>query len=213
MSITPFSVLKNGAFALVLTAGISVAPVKAQAEPILSEIKSFGSNFCPRGWAATSGQLLAISSNTALFSLLGTIYGGDGRTTFALPDLRGRAIVAPGAGPGLSSVQVGQRFGNENTTLSVLNMPSHNHMVNANNGAVSFADRRGPANDFLGSPSYNDPANPAEDISIYSDQAPNVQMDSRMISNEGGGQQFSNSPPRLAVQTCIALQGIYPSRN
>ncbi|NEU33727.1 phage tail protein, partial [bacterium LRH843] len=112
---------------------------------------------CPRNWAAADGQLLAISSNTALFSLIGTIYGGDGRTTFALPDLRGRSMVHEGTGPGLSNIRLGQRGGVESHTMSVTEMPSHNHMVNANNGANGFADRLGPGNDFLGSPSYNDP--------------------------------------------------------
>jgi microcystin-dependent protein len=96
--------------------------------------------------------------------------------------------------------------------MSVTEMPSHNHMVNANNGANGFADRLGPCNDFLGSPSYNDPTNPAEDIYIYSDQAPNVQMDPRMIANTGGGQPFNIRDPYLATTVCIALYGLYPSR-
>ncbi|MCB0630228.1 MAG: phage tail protein, partial [Lewinella sp.] len=100
-------------------------------EPFLGQIQPFGFNFPPRGWAFCDGQLLAISSNTALFSLLGTMYGGDGRTTFALPDLRGRSIVHIGTGPGLSHITQGEKGGRENVTLTTANMPSHNHAVRA----------------------------------------------------------------------------------
>lgn len=201
--------------AVVLSAALTSAPqsAQAQADPFLGQIGIFGFSFCPRGWAAADGQLLPISQNTALFSLLGTYYGGDGRTTFALPDLRGRAIIHQGRGPGLSDYRISTRGGAETHTMTVNEMPSHNHMVNANNGINGFADRLGPGNDFLGSPSYNDPTNPAEDIYIYADQAPNVQMDPRMIANTGGNQAFNIRAPYLTMNVCIAMQGIYPSRS
>ncbi|WP_420568173.1 phage tail protein [Thalassovita sp.] len=200
---------------LALGAAVISTPNQAQAqsEPFIGQISVFGFTFCPRGWAAADGTLLAINSNQALFSLYGTYYGGDGRTTFALPDLRGRSIVHQGTGAGLSPYSIGQRGGTETHTMSVTEMPSHNHMVNANNGANGFADRLGPGNDFLGSPSYNDPTNPAEDIYIYSDQAPNQQMDPRMIANTGGGLSFNIRDPYLALTVCVALEGIFPSRS
>ncbi|MGJ8625743.1 MAG: phage tail protein [Sulfitobacter sp.] len=185
---------------------------KAQASPFLGQTMVVGFNFCPRGWAKADGQLMAISSNSALFSLLGTIYGGDGRTTFALPDLRGRSMINSGTGPGLQNRRLGARSGAQTKTLNVTEMPSHNHMVNAANAEIGFADHRGPASDFMGAPDYNDPANPAPDINIYSDKF-NVQMDPRMITNTGGGQSFSIEDPYLVMTVCIAMQGIYPSRN
>ncbi len=100
-------------------------------DPFIGQIQTFGFNFAPRGWARCDGQLLPISSNSALFSLLGTTYGGDGRTTFGLPDLRGRAALHQGQGPGLSNRNLGQRAGAENTTLTVNQMPSHNHVQGA----------------------------------------------------------------------------------
>lgn len=206
---------KIAALALIASTAFVAAPQSAQAqEAYLGQIQTFGYNFCPRGWLSTEGQLLPISQNQALFSLLGTMYGGDGRTTFALPDLRGRTIIGYGNGPGLSSFTIiGQKGGAETHTMTVTEMPSHNHMVNANNGVNGFADRLGPANDFLGSPSYNAPGNPAEDIQIYADQDPNVQMDPRMIANTGGSQPFAVRDPYLVMKTCIATSGIYPSRS
>jgi microcystin-dependent protein len=211
-----FSFTKTIAAAvLALGTSLAIAPQKAQAqaEPFLGQISAFANSFCPRGWAEANGQLLPISSYSALFSLMGTTYGGDGRTTFALPDLRGRSIVHPGTGPGLSPYAWGQRGGTETRTLTINELPSHNHMVNANNGQNGFADRKGPGNDFLGSPSYNAPGNPAEDIYIYSDQDPNQQMYPRMIENTGGRQPFDIRDPYLAVRMCVALQGLYPSRS
>ena len=197
----------------VLALGMSSAsPAKAQDEPYLGQLSVFGFNFCPRGWSKADGQLLPISQNQALFSLLGTIYGGDGRTSFALPDLRGRSIINSGTGPGLADRRLGAKSGAQTKTLSIPEMPSHNHMVNAANSEVGFADHRGPASDFMGAPDANDPANPAPDINIYSDQF-NVQMDPRMIANAGGSQSFSIEDPYLAMTVCIAMQGIFPPRN
>ena len=186
----------------------------ASSQPFIGELMLFGGNYCPRGWANADGQLLAINSNQALFSLFGTMYGGDGRTTFGLPDLRGRVPQHVGNGPGLQVTgNQGTKSGADTHTLSVNEMPSHNHMVNANNGQNGFADRRGPADDFLGSPNFNDPTDPHEDLMIYSDQAPNVQMDSRMISNTGGSQSFSIRNPYQVIRWCVSLQGVFPPRS
>ncbi len=121
-------------------------PAAAGAFPFIGELMLFGGNFCPRGWTNADGQLLAISANSALFSLYGTTYGGDGRTTFGLPDLRGRAAIHTGQGPGLANYAQGQKGGTENLTVQTTNMPSHNHNVQATN---AIANKNGPGTDFL----------------------------------------------------------------
>lgn len=194
-------------------AAFTAKPAQAQSDPFIGQMMLVPYSFCPRDWANADGQLLAISQYSALFSLMGTTYGGDGRTTFGLPDLRGRVPLHVGTGAGLSTVVQGQKSGRERVTLTVNEMPSHNHLVNANNGENGFGDRKGPANDFLGSPNVNDPNSPEEDLYIYADQDPNVQMDPRMITHNGGSQPVNIRNPYLGMRWCIALQGIYPSRN
>ena len=164
-------------------------------EPFLGQITIFGFNFAPYGWAKCDGQLLAISQFQALFSLLGTIYGGDGRTTFALPDLRGRSGIHYGQGPGLSNKSIGQRAGNENTTLSIANLPSHSH-----NYGISAAkgEEDGPLNNYV-----------AGHSGAFNEDATN-QVPSSVVGN---GSSFSNQDPYLVVNFCIALQGLYPSRS
>ncbi|MDJ0820329.1 MAG: tail fiber protein [Paracoccaceae bacterium] len=202
------------ALAIGLTGAVSTPDTaRAQAQPFLGQMMLFGGNYCPRGWAQANGAILSINSFQSLYALLGTFYGGDGRTTFALPDLRGRVPLGDGTGPGLSPVTIGERSGRELVTLTQNELPSHNHLVAANNGQNGFADRLGPGNDFLGSPSYNDPTNPAEDIYIYSDQTPNVTMDARMITNTGNGQAFNISNPFVGMRWCIATEGLFPPRN
>lgn len=167
-------------------------------EPFLGQIQAFGFNFAPRGWAKCDGQLLPIAQNSALFSLLGTIYGGDGRTTFGLPDLRGRVSLHMGQGPGLSSRQIGEKGGSESNTLNVSQMPSHNHSANA---VAEAADNSKPeGNSLASSPSYKD-------------QAPDAVLRSTTVGNTGGGQAVNNMEPFLVINWCIALQGIYPSRS
>ncbi len=193
---------------LALAAGMLMisAPQAEAQEPILGEVRLFGFNFCPRGWGDAAGQLLAINSNTALFSLYGTIYGGDGRTTFGLPDLRGRVPLNAGSGPGLAPVTIGQRGGIEDKTLLEQEMPPHNHQVNATN---AVGDQRGPSDDFLA-----DPPNVAgAQIQPYHDGPANVQMNPGMIANAGGGQSFSIRNPYVGMNWCVALVGIYPSRS
>lgn len=166
-------------------------------DPFLAQIIMFGGNFAPRGWAFCDGQLLAISSNTALFSLLGTAYGGDGRTTFGLPDLRGRFPMHPGNGPGLSSRRLGDKSGAENHTLTVNEMPSHNHtMVLASN---LEGDQTSPVNNSL---AISDDRNYVNDPSATG-----------TTESTGGGQAFDNMPPWLGVHFIIALVGVYPSRS
>ena len=171
----------------------------------IAEIRMFAGNFAPRGWAFCDGQLLSIAQNTALFSILGTTYGGDGRQTFALPDFRGRAPVHAGAsqGPGLSSYVLGQQGGTEAVALSVPQLPAHGHLVNAVASGGNQA-----------SPTGNLPAIESTGTSLdYSNSASNAQMHAGMINSTGSGQPHSNVPPYLCVNFIIALQGIFPSRN
>jgi microcystin-dependent protein len=165
----------------------------------------FGGNFAPRGWAFCDGQLLPISTNSALFSILGTTYGGDGRTTFGLPDLRGRAALHAGHGPGLSNRSLGAKGGAENVTLNLTQIPSHNHPVTVK---LKATDNSGDSADPVG----RSPAQAGEDI--YADSAdgqlapPDV-----TVGNTGGNQHHENMQPYQVVSYIIALQGIYPSRS
>lgn len=193
---------------LALAATMAATPDQASAgtEAYIGDIISVGYNFCPRGWASAEGQLLAISSNTALFSLIGTAYGGDGRTTFGLPDLRGRVAKSQGTGPGLTARVQGQKFGAEGLVLSQGQMPAHNHMVNANN---LDGDLPGPGGKLLAAA----PVNGSGSETIYSDQPATVQMSTAMIANAGSSQTFNVEDPYLVMRYCIAVQGVYPSRS
>lgn len=168
-------------------------------EPFIAQIMLFGGNFAPRGWAFCDGQLLAISSNSALFSILGTTYGGDGRSTFGLPDLRGRVPMHAGSGPGLSPRRIGERDGVETVTLVENQMPNHNHSVNFVN-AVADSDR--PSGELLAR------------ADVYSDATtPLGQLGTTTIAHAGGGQAHENMQPSLCINYIIALQGIFPSRS
>lgn len=172
-------------------------------EGYISEVRLFGPTWAPRTWALCHGQLMAISPNTALFSLIGTIYGGDGRTTFALPDLRGRVAVGQGDGPGLSPVSNGWKGGQERVTLNVLEIASHNHSA-----AATSTIGNQP------SPVGNIPA--AENVGvadIYSDASPDGTMNPNMIGRTGGNQPHENRQPWLGISYIICLFGIYPSRS
>ena len=173
-----------------------------QVETFLGEIRMFAGNFAPKGWAFCQGQLLLIAQNQALFALLGTTYGGDGRTTFALPDLRGRAPIGFGQGPGLSYKDLGQQFGTETVTLTTAQMPAHSHTVNA---VTSEGNQNLPTNSL--------PANTKTLDKEYSDAASNTTMKSGMIGITGSSQPVNISQPSLGVNFIIALQGIFPSRN
>lgn len=177
-------------------------------DPLLGQIIMFGGNFAPRGWALCDGQLIAISSNAALFSLLGTTYGGDGRTTFALPDLRGRAPVHAGTGPGINPVRLGQKGGHESITLAVNNMPVHSHTATLH-AEEATANELNPESHLL--------AIPVSAGNIYADDTLAAERamspKSVTIANAGGGQSFNNRNPYQAVNYIIALQGIFPSRS
>lgn len=184
-------------------------------EPFLGEIIMFAGNFAPRGWALCDGQLLPIAQNTALFSLLGTTYGGDGRTTFALPDLRGRFAMHPGNGPGLTPRRLGQRGGKENVVLTIANMPAHNHLPGTLKGTIQTNEEDGtsdePSGKNFGNFSAGTPFNAnANDSSMAPDS---VKIDSGVTGNTGGGQQFNIENPYECVNYIIALQGTFPSRN
>ena len=173
-------------------------------EPFVGEIRMFAGNYAPQGWAFCDGQLLAVSQNEALFSLLGTIYGGDGRTTFGLPDLRGRTPIHAGAGPGLSSRNLGTKGGAEKVTVTTNQLPSHTHAPQATVAAAS--DRQPlPNKMFAGSL-----------VDAYTSEGTSgslVNFASAAVANTGGSQAHSNIQPFLCVNFIIALFGIYPSRN
>lgn len=175
------------------------------ATPLIGEIRSFAGNFPPRGWALCDGQLLTISSNTALFSILGTTYGGDGRVTFGLPDLRGRVPIHVGSGAGLSPKSLGQQGGAENHTLTSLEIPNHTHSIPADSDPGTEVG-----------PTSSNPAYPAEAllagraVTKYNTTSDGVMATS---STEGGNQPHNNMQPSLAINFIIALQGVFPSRN
>lgn len=165
-------------------------------EPFLAEIRMVGFNFPPRGWAFCDGQILPINQNQSLYSLLGTTYGGDGRTTFALPDLRGRVPMHEGP-----NHRQGQKSGEEAHTLSQAELPQHKHVAQATQAA---ADRPIPTGGYLADTA------PSE---LYSGPENLAPMKVGTIANAGGGQAHNNMQPYLAINFCIALQGLFPSRN
>jgi microcystin-dependent protein len=173
-------------------------------EPFLGEIRIVGFTFAPRGWADCNGQLLPIAQNSALFSLLGTTYGGDGRTTFALPDLRSRFPMHTGTGIGLSPRTLGARAGVENYTLTQNQMPSHTHTGTVQ-ASTDEGDRTDPAGAY--------PARPEDPVQPYGGSAGGTMAAGGVqVGNTGGGQPVDNMPPFLVLRFVIALQGLFPSR-
>jgi microcystin-dependent protein len=174
-------------------------------EPFLAEIKIVGFNFAPRGWAFCDGQLLPINQNPSLFSLLGTTYGGDGRTNFQLPDLRGRVPIHPGQPPGGTlSFGLGQKDGEETHSLSVQEMPNHTHTMRAVGVNANSAD---PTGRSLARASVGT-GNIYKAAAAY-----NQTLDSAAVTTRGAGQGHENMQPFLTLSFCIALQGLFPSRN
>jgi microcystin-dependent protein len=168
--------------------------------PYVGEIRLFAGNFPPAGWMMCEGQLLPISDYDTLFNLIGTTYGGDGQSTFALPDLSGRVPVHMGTGPGLTTYQIGEASGVETVTLGQNQMPIHNHAFVA---ATDSATGNTPVGNLLGdSPS----------IQLYVELAPTVLLHAQSVSPQGGSQPHDNLQPYLGITFIIALQGIYPSR-
>jgi microcystin-dependent protein len=174
-------------------------------EPFLAEIRIVGFNFPPRGWASCDGQLLPISQNTALFALIGTYYGGDGRVTFGLPNLQGSAPLHPGNGPGLTPRNLGEQSGSQSVTLLQTEMPAHTHVPQASANAATQAD---PTNGVWakggqvrgGAPLYN------------ADLSAPVAMSPQALAPAGGSQPHNNLPPYLVLNFVIALAGIFPQR-
>ncbi len=169
-------------------------------EPFLAEIRIVGFNFAPRGWAFCDGQILPINQNQSLYSLLGTTYGGDGRTTFALPDLRGRTPIHVGRSDGGAHHSEGQKSGEETHTLSVNEMPNHDHIAYAGSDNASKGVPSGAVLARSTTP-------------IYAEAANLTPLNQRSVTHVGGSQAHDNMQPYLALNFCIALQGLFPSRN
>jgi microcystin-dependent protein len=173
------------------------------AQPFLGMVCTYSFNFAPKGWALCNGQLLSISQNVALFSLIGTTYGGDGVTNFALPNLQSRIALHMGQGSGLSPYEIGENGGLENITLTTNQMPEHSHPANASN---SGANTPNPSGNSLA-------VEPTGLSAFYQTGTPATPMNASTIGHVGGGQPHSNIQPYLALNFCIALQGIFPTEN
>ncbi len=186
-------------------------------EPFLAEIIMFGGNFAPRGWALCDGQILPINQNQALFSLLGTSYGGDGRTTFGLPDLRGRAPIHPGRAIGTSQdFALGQRSGNEDTTLTLANLPAHSHTVSTGNSSLVIPC--GNDNEDESTPSSDHSMGPSPDGNLYTSTPTGTMAGfSESIAPQtfptGTSLPYTNMQPSLTITFIIAIQGLFPSRS
>ena len=170
------------------------------ADPFVAEIRIFPFNFAPKGWAWCDGELLPLSQNTALFSLLGTTYGGNGKSNFALPDLQGRAPMHPGQGPGLSLHDLGETGGSDTVTLLESEIPSHSHAVTA---SQSDGLERTPQNQLLAT---------GMGISQYQAPGPLTTLSPNTVGVTGGDQPHNNLQPYLTLYFCIALQGVFPPR-
>ncbi len=179
------------------------------ADPFVAEIRLMSCNFAPRGWAFCNGQLLPISQNTALFALLGTTYGGDGKSTFALPNLQGNVPGHPEQGSGLSLRDLGEQTGASSVTLLQSEMPAHNHALQAKNSNATTAD---PGTNALSKGRYSSGAQSGA-IAFYQTAAPNVQMNPQALGIQGSSLPHNNMMPYLTLNYCIALQGVFPARN
>lgn len=180
-------------------------------DPFLGQISSFGFNFAPRDWMLCQGQLLPISQNTALFSLLGTYYGGNGQTNFALPDLRGRLSVNQGQGPGLSPYVIGEMTGSENETLLITNLPAHTHsMAGTTTSATATAPAAGV---YLAGPNGEDANLGAVTVKMYGPPPPNMVLAPQGTGPTGSSNPVSILQPLLCINFSICVSGIFPSRN
>jgi len=175
------------------------------ADPFVAEIRMFPFNFAPKGWAFCDGQLLPLSQNTALFSLLGTTYGGDGKSTFALPDLQGRAPMHPGQGQGLSLHDLGEESGSETVTLLSSEMPNHAHFVGRASDQSATATTPVANVWALG-------GSVRAVVNLYNPGPPTAAMKSDVIQPAGGNLPHNNMQPYLTLNFCIALQGVFPAR-
>lgn len=213
---TIFKIVRNIALAAVaVTAALATqsAPANAGSNPYIGEMMLVGFNFCPRGRITAEGQLLSIAQNSALFSLLGTSFGGDGRTTFGVPDLRGHVPLGQGTGPGLSPVAIGQKSGAETAAMNVTNLAPHSH----NATATSALNGTGAAAD-VGVVAGNSLARSGS-TSVYNAAAPTLPMadgsvtTTVTVASSGSGQAFSIRNPYLGMQWCVVTEGTFPPRN
>ncbi len=172
------------------------------ADPFIAEIRIFPLDFAPSGWAVCDGQLMPVAQNQVLFSLLGTIYGGNGHSTFALPDMRGRVPIQPGRGPGLSQYELGEAGGSESVKLDEGEIPAHRHRLMASDEPADTSD-----------PDGNTLARPVS-INVYqTDSSENlVAMSEASVASTGDGKPHDNMMPFLTMNFCIALDGVYPQR-
>ncbi len=170
-------------------------------DPFVAEIRIVGFNFPPHGWAFCNGQLLPLSQNTALFSLLGTFYGGNGKSNFALPDFQGRAPIQQGQGPGLSEYFIGEQGGTETVSLLESEIPSHSHSLNASDNP---AERNNPGGNLYAVPDSG---------FLYASAASMTPMSLQSLATSGGSQPHNNMPPYLTLNFIIAMQGIFPPRS
>jgi microcystin-dependent protein len=186
---------------LIVPLFILILPIKtalSASDNFIGEINYFAGNFAPKGWAFCDGQLLLIAQNTALFSLLGTTYGGDGRTTFALPEVRGRVLIHPGTGAGITSKQWGEKSGSETVTLTASNLPAHNHTFNVS----------------VDNPTSTTPTNRAiASGELYSSAPTDRTLHASTIEPKGENSSINNMQPSVTARCIIALTGIYPSRS
>lgn len=190
--------------------GAALPAAHAQ-EPFVGELRWVPYNFAPRGWASCNGQILPIAQNQALFSLLGTTYGGNGQTTFALPDLRGRMPIHFGQGPGLSNRDLGEVGGAESVTLLVTEMPAHTHALQA---STALAPRFNPTGSVLGRPAeYTGSGYVASETRIYRAAEPNTTLAPAAVGTTGGSQAHANMPPYTGMHCIIAMTGIFPARD
>lgn len=192
---------------LCLAASMAAFPQQARAgiEPYIGDILAVGYTYCPDGWLSAEGQILSIQQYSALFSLVGFAYGGNGSTSFGLPDLRGRAAMGQGSGNGLTPRSQGQTLGSENQTLTADQIPFHTHAVNANN---LDGDLPGPGGKLLAAA----PPSGVGSETIYSDQPADRTMSAAMIASSGQNAPFNVQDPYLVMRYCIATEGLYPPR-
>lgn len=179
------------------------------ADPFLAEIRMFPFNFAPVGWATCDGQILPISQNAALFSLLGTNFGGDGRSNFALPNLQGCCVVDVGQGPGLSQYSVGESGGDQNVSLTDQQNANHIHSVGV---ADALANSATPANNVFARGNFNN-SGATGAVDLYTATAPGVTLRASEIGVTGNGQPHNNMMPYLTLNFCIAMQGVFPPRS
>ena len=170
-------------------------------DPFIGEIRVFAFTFAPRDWAECDGRLIPVQQHTPLYSIVGTTYGGDGKTNFALPNLKSRAAMQFGQGPGLSDRTIGETGGSEGVTLSVNQIPAHNHAMQ---GSQLIADSSQPDKHVTG--------RPAGSLNMYADNSNVIEMSTETLANTGEGISHNNMQPYLTMKFCIALSGIYPNR-